>query len=247
MKNLAEKILNNKGFEYLILGLILLNLGAFILQSDVNINRRFNSLFVKLEIISVIIFSIEYVIRLISLKRFKDAFRPMILIDLMAILPFYISFLTVNTIILRSLRLIRLVRLAKITRYTSAFENIKEAFVRRKNELEITGLIFISAVVTSSIFIYLAENNQGRECFNSVISSFWWAVVTFTTVGYGDAVPITACGKIIAGITAIFGVGMHGLVIGVISSALIEVIEETKKPKNSPAKEAALNASAPKF
>jgi len=225
MKNLICKFLNNKKVEYFIIGLIFFNLISFILQTDVRINLKFAHFFNIFEIFSVIIFTVEYFLRIISVKQFKDIFKPLLIVDLIAILPFYLSFVTLNTMFLRAIRLFRLFRLVKIARYIDAFENIKQAFIKRKNELIVTFFIFSIAVLISSIAVYFAENQTGNPAFHSVISSFWWAIVTCTTVGYGDAYPVTTLGKAVASITAIFGVGLHGILIGVISSALYEIIK----------------------
>ncbi len=148
--------------------------------------------------------------------------------NLLAILPFYLSFIKASTIVLRILRIFRLLRIAKIARYSNAIENIKNAFTKRKNELIITGFIFITAVFIFATCMYYAESKTGSEAFKSIPSSFWWAIVTVTTVGYGDSYPITTVGKLIASITSIFGVGLHGLVIGVISTALMDVVNHIK-------------------
>ena len=222
MKKYIENFLNNKFVEIALMVLILLNLIAFILQTDVNINSKFSLFFNVFEVFSVVIFTVEYLLRLISVKNFKEIFSAYMIIDFVAIAPFYLSFVTVNTMFLRTIRLFRLFRIAKITRYSHAFNNIEE----RKNELIVTLFIFLSAVLISSISIYFAENQTGNKAFSSVISSFWWSVVTFTTVGYGDAYPVTTAGKFIGCITAIFGVGLHGILIGVISSALMDVIKK---------------------
>lgn len=226
MKNLIEKFLNIKYVEYSLMVLIFLNLIAFILQTDVNINTKYSVFFNIFEVLSVAIFTVEYLLRLIIIKNFKEVFSTYMVIDFLAIAPFYLSFVTVNTIFLRALRLFRLFRIAKLTRYSHALDNIKQAFIKRKNELIVTLFIFTAAVLISSISIYFAENQTGNKAFSSVITSFWWAIVTFTTVGYGDSYPITTAGKIIGCITAIFGVGLHGILIGVISSALMDIIKK---------------------
>ena len=226
MKNLIKNFLNNKYVEYSLMFLIFLNLIAFILQTDVNINTKYSVFFNVFEVFSVAIFTVEYLLRLIIIKNFKEIFSAYMFIDFVAIVPFYLSFVTVNTTFLRALRLFRLSRIAKITRYSHAFNNIKLAFIKRKNELIVTLFIFLSAVLISSISIYFAENQTGNKAFSSVITSFWWSIVTFTTVGYGDTYPVTTAGKFIGCITAIFGVGLHGLLIGVISSALMDIIKK---------------------
>ena len=231
-KSNIEKFLNLKSFEIFILTLIFLNLFVFIFQTDVIIANKFNDFFVIFEIISVIIFTIEYLLRLIVIKNIKEVFSFYMLIDFCAILPFYLSFVPINTIFLRVFRLFRVFRILKIARYTHALDNIKSAFSKRKNELVIVAIIFAAAVLVASSFIYFAEHNQGQAAFQSIPSSFWWAIVTFTTVGYGDAYPVTSAGKFIASLCAIFGIGLHGLLIGIIGTALMDSIKVNDRAEN---------------
>lgn len=222
----VNEFLNNKNFELTIIVLILINLAIFIFQTDVQINAKCGVLFTGIETVSVIVFTVEYLLRIITLKNIKDVFSFYMLVDLFAILPFYLSFMNLNAVFIRVFRLFRLFRILKITRYSTAIMNLQKSFVKRKHELIVTGFIFIIALILSSIFIYLAEHNTGVEQFSSIPKSFWWSVITFTTVGYGDAYPVTALGKLIASITAIFGVGLHGLLIGVLSTAIFDVISK---------------------
>lgn len=229
MKQVFEKILNNKYVENFIILLILLNLTVFILQTEPVINVKYSFLIGQIELYSVIIFTIEYLMRLFTLKSIKEIFSFMMIIDLLAILPFYLSLLTVNTTILRVLRLTRLLRLAKLARYSEAVENIKKSFARKKYELIITGCIFLCGLIVSSVLIYFAESGTGVETFKSIPRAFWWSIVTFTSVGYGDSYPLTNFGKIVASFSAIMGVGLHGLFIGIIGSAFIEGIKNDNK------------------
>lgn len=226
MKQFFEKVLNNKYTENFIILLILLNITVFILQTEPIINEKYSFLISQIELYSVIIFTIEYLMRLFTLKSFKEVFSFMMIIDLLAILPFYLSSLTVNTTILRVLRLTRLLRIAKLARYSEAIENIKNSFARKKYELIVTGCIFLCGLIVSSVLIYFAENSTGVETFKSIPRSFWWSIVTFTSVGYGDSYPLTSFGKIVASFSAIMGVGLHGLFIGIIGSAFIEGISK---------------------
>ena len=109
----------------------------------------------------------------------------------------------------------RLLRIFKVGRYTDAFQNIRKGFSVHKNELIITGLIFVSGIIVSSTLMYYAEGNVNPNAFGSIPRAFWWSIVTFTSVGYGDVYPVTILGKIIASFTAIIGVGLHGLLIGI--------------------------------
>lgn len=228
MKQFFEKVLNNKYVENFIILLILLNITVFILQTEPIINEKYANIIGQIELYSVIIFTVEYLMRLFTLKSVKEIFSFMMIIDLLAILPFYLSSLTVNTTILRVLRLTRLLRIAKLARYSEAVENIKNSFIRKKYELIVTGCIFLCGLIVSSVLIYFAESGTGVETFKSIPRSFWWAIVTFTSVGYGDSYPLTTFGKFVAAFSAVMGVGLHGLFIGIIGSAFIEGIKNER-------------------
>lgn len=204
----------------------MLNFIVFIFQTDVNFYNSYKIYIAKFELVSIIIFTIEYVLRIISLEKLKDIFKPMMIVDFLAVFPYYMSFVTVNTVFLRALRLFRLLRIAKLARYTTALERMKKAFLKRKDEIIVTAMLFLIGLTIASILIYFAENQTGNKAFSSIPSSFWWAVVTFTSVGYGDTYPVTTVGKFIGAFTAIMGVGLHALLIGVVGAAFIDA---TKK------------------
>lgn len=234
MINLRSKIntlLNSQYFEKFILGLIFLNLLSFIISTEPTIYNKFSAIFDIFDKTVLYIFTIEYLLRLCAIRKLKDIFKPLMLIDFVAIAPFYIPATSLNISFIRILRIVRLLRVAKLARYTKALENIRQSFLRKKFELLVTLFIFIAGIIVSSILIYFAENETGVQTFRSVISSLWWAIVTFTSVGYGDCYPITVAGKIIAAISAIMGVCIHGLFIGVIGSAFMEAIENNKHEK----------------
>ena len=214
--------------------LILLNILIFIFETDTIFYTHFSTYIQNFELFSIIIFSVEYVLRILSLDKIKDMFKPLMIVDLLAILPFYLSFAKINTTIFRVLRLLRLLRIAKLTRYTNALTNIKRALIRKKEELIVTGIALTACLVIFSILIYYAENNLGQKTFSSIPSSFWWTIITFTSVGYGDAYPITTIGKFVASFAAVLGLCFNGLFIGIIGSAFLETIEHKKviKEKN---------------
>lgn len=226
MKQQIRNFLANKYVDNFLIGLILLNFIVFIFQTDVNFYNSYKIYIAKFELVSIIIFTIEYVLRIISLEKLKDIFKPMMIVDFLAVFPYYMSFVTVNTVFLRALRLFRLLRIAKLARYTTALERMKKAFLKRKDEIIVTAMLFLIGLTIASILIYFAENQTGNKAFSSIPSSFWWAVVTFTSVGYGDTYPVTTVGKFIGAFTAIMGVGLHALLIGVVGAAFIDA---TKK------------------
>lgn len=226
MKQKIRNLLENKLVDNFLITLIILNFIVFIFQTDINFYNNFKTYINQFEFISIIIFTFEYFLRIISLEKFKDFLRPIMVIDFLAVFPYYLSFVTINTVFLRILRVLKLFRIAKLARYTTALEKIKKSFTKRKDELIVTLAIFFIGLIISSIAIYFAECNTGNKFFASIPSSFWWSVVTCTSVGYGDAYPITTAGKFIGALTAIMGVGLHALLIGVVGAAFIEITRE---------------------
>lgn len=225
-KSQIQKFLNNQVFEKSILILILLNLIIFILDSINGFHNLFNNYIHRFEVFSIYIFTIEYILRVLSVKNFKDIFKPLMLIDLLAVAPFYLS--SVNTIFLRILRFSRLLRIIKISRYSQAMDNIINAFKKKKEELIITFSIFCVGVLLSAILMYLAEHDAQPVLFSSIPKCIYFAIITFTSVGYGDITPLTKLGEMVCSIIAILGIGLHGLFIGVISTAFIEAFKGGK-------------------
>jgi len=226
MKYKIRNFLENKYVDIFLIGLIISNFIVFIFQTDTRFYNNFKTYINKFEFISIVIFTFEYFLRVISLEKFKDLFKPMMIIDFLAVFPYYLSFVTINTAFLRILRVLRLFRIAKLARYTTALEKIKKSFAKRKDELIVTLIAFLIGLTVASIAIYFAENDTGNKVFASIPSSFWWSVVTCTSVGYGDAYPITTAGKFIGALTAIMGVGLHALLIGVVGTAFIDITKE---------------------
>jgi voltage-gated potassium channel len=227
LKKSIANFLENRYVDNFLTGLILLNLIVFIFQTDVDFYNKFKSLIVEFQFFSIIIFTVEYALRLITLDKFKDIFKPMMVIDFLAVFPYYLAFVSVNTLFLRAFRLFRLLRIAKLARYTKALERIKQSFIDRKDEIIVTAVIFLIGLTVCSIAIYFAENQTGAEAFKSIPSSFWWTIITFTSVGYGDSYPLTTAGKFVGAFTAILGVGLHALLIGVVGAAFIAATQKT--------------------
>ncbi|WP_298767639.1 ion transporter [uncultured Polaribacter sp.] len=243
-KRIYEFINKNPSFIKLIYGLIILNVITLILESYRELKVSFSDFFYYFELISVIIFSIEYLLRLWTSdleksykgnsfkKRLKFGFSTLGLIDLLAILPFYLPLIfPFDLRILRILRLFRLLRIFKLGRYSKSLNTITCVLKSTKSELAITGFIAFILLVLSSTIMYYFENEVQPEKFASIGHSFWWAIATLTTVGYGDVFPITAMGKVMSGIIALIGIGFIALPTGIISSAFITRIQEQKKKK----------------
>lgn len=119
-------------------------------------------------------------------------------------------------------------RIAKLIRYTTALQRIGKAFAQRKDELIVTGMIFTAGITIISIGIYYAEHHTDNSTFSSIPNSFWWTIITCTSVGYGDAYPVTTIGKFIGAFAAVMGVALHALLIGVVGAAFIDAAKERK-------------------
>ncbi len=193
-----------------------------------------------IEYISVIIFTIEYLLRLwtatlmypdqsAAVSRLYYAFSFMAIIDLMAILPFYIPFLIpVDLRILRALRVIRLLRIFKVNRYTDALQLIGKVFKKKAAQLISSFLAVFIIMIIAFVLMCNVEAVVQPDKFGNAFSGLWWAVATITTVGYGDIYPITILGKILSGIIAIFGIALVAVPTGIISAGFLENIEECR-------------------
>ncbi|MDC0325713.1 ion transporter [bacterium] len=230
-------------FDSIILVLIFLNVVAVIVGSVHVVQERWGTLFKVFELVSVIVFTVEYISRLYSCiidPRFQGYIRgrvrfvlsPMAIIDLLAILPFYLPFVGIDLRYIRVLRLLRILRVAKIGRYYSSLKLIKKVFQSKKEELVLTSVLMILLLVISSSLLYYCENGAQPDDFSSIPATMWWSVATLTTVGYGDMYPVTLLGKICASAVAIIGIGMFALPTGILGAGFVEVIQK-KKNRNS--------------
>jgi voltage-gated potassium channel len=226
-------------FDILILTLIVLNVIAVILETVAVINENFSVYFYRFEIFSVAVFSVEYILRVYSCTvrekyrrpfwgRIKFMLTPMAIIDLVAILPFFMTFMAVDLRFIRTLRLFRLFRVMKLLRYSQSLKLLGNVLRNRKEEMVITVSIMLVLVILTSSFIYLAENEAQPDKFTDIPTSMWWAIVTLTTVGYGDVFPVTPLGKFFAAIIAVLGIGMFALPTGILGASFVEEIDKMK-------------------
>ncbi len=232
----------SRTFDIAILSLIFLNVIAVIIGSIQSVQERWGVFLNAFEVVSVAVFTVEYLARLWSCTadpRFgstirgpiRHAFRAMSIIDLLAILPFYLPFLGIDLRSLRVLRLLRILRVAKAGRYYSSLNLIKHVFQNKKEELILTSALMGLLLVVSSSVLYYCENAVQPDAFSSIPATMWWAVATLTTVGYGDMYPITLLGKLCASIIAVLGIGMFALPTGILGAGFVEAIQKHKEPK----------------
>lgn len=234
------KNIQGRLFNIFIMAFIFINTVAIILETVENISVQYAYFLWIFEIISVAIFTIEYILRLWTCNindkfknsvkgRIKFAITPFALIDLIAILPFYLVFIPFDLRFIRALRLIRLFRLLKIGRYSKALKTFGIVFKEKKEELCITIFSVSIILIVASSMMYIVENEAQPDVFSSIPASMWWGVITLTTVGYGDVYPITTIGKLLGGIIALLGVGMVALPAGILASGFADIIQKTKE------------------
>ena len=218
--------------------LILVNTAAVLLESVRNVYLSYQGFFNALELFSIVVFSIEYLLRFWSIAEknpFESAWKNRwqwvlsggALIDLLAILPAYINFFV--HIDLRFLRILRLFRLLKLTRYFVSLQILLRVVEREKGSFQAVIFILLIMIVMAAAGVYVVENRAQPEVFSSIPASMWWAVVTLTTVGYGDVTPITSLGRFLGALITILGVGLAALPAGILANGLANELELRKQ------------------
>ena len=239
MKDKIDKIVETREskaglyFDYAIQVLILLSVASFTIETLPDLTAETINYLETFELVCILIFSLEYLVRLYIAKnklKFITSFYG--IIDILAILPFYLT-LGFDLRSARVLRFLRLFRLIKLIRYNKAIRRFQTAFMMIKQELIMFSIVSLILFYLSAVGIYYFENSVQPESFSSVFSSLWWSVVTLTTVGYGDIVPITVGGRIFTFIILMIGLGIIAIPSGMISSALTEARAIEKKEKDS--------------
>ena len=213
--------------------LILLSTLAIIFESDQELSKTYHRLFQNFEVISVAIFSLEYIYRTVlnfrRNKNLKYNYSFYGLIDLIAVLPFFLPLaFAFDSRALRILRLIRALRVLKVSQHSKAVKHLLQVFKQIKGELTLTFFLSLILIVFSGIVVYYAENPSQPDVFNNIGNSIWWALATLTTVGYGDIYPITVLGKLIASFVAIVGIGLIAIPTGLISATYVDILKKEK-------------------
>lgn len=228
-------------FNLFIIILILLNIIAVMLETVTPVYEKFQSFFYVFDLVSIIIFTIEYLLRIWSCTvdpnykhplygRLRFMFTLGMLIDLLAILPFYLHILVgFDLRMLRLLRLLRLLRVFHLTSYMKATRLIMRVFQSRKNELLISLILLFFLLITSSCLVYFTEHAAQPDQFTSIPHTLWWSIITLTTVGYGDMIPVTMVGKALTGVILLSGVALFALPAGIITAGFLEESRKSKK------------------
>lgn len=228
-------------FDWTIMALIALSIISIILESFEDIYARHQPMFHLFEAVTVFIFAIEYLLRIwtadylfpeVKHPRLKYIFSFMALIDLFAILPFFLPFFSADLRFLRMMRLFRLFRLLrvfKLGRYLDALHVIVKVIRASGPQLVMSVVICFFVMLFSAIVMYSVENPEQPEQFPNVISALWWAICTLTTVGYGDVYPITAIGKFLASLISLVGIGIIAIPTGIIAAGFNQIITKEKE------------------
>ena len=192
------------------------------------------------EDVASIVFTIEYVLRIATAdflypdsgavaSRLKYMTSAMAVVDLVAILPFWLPMLLPGTMLgLRAVRLVRLLRIFKLNRYFDAMKSLGDVVVSKKRELLGSMFFVFILMLIASLLMYSAEHDSQPNVFSNAFSGLWWAVATLTTVGYGDIYPVTALGRLIGAFIAFAGIAAVAIPTGIISSGLMERLERSK-------------------
>jgi len=216
-------------FAFFIQALILLSVITFSVETlpDLEPDTRF--LLRIFETFSVVVFSIEYILRIyVSDKKLKFIFSFYGIIDLLSILPFYVA-LGIDLRSLRALRFLRLFRILKLVRYNRAMNHFNAAIKSAKEEILLFIMVTLILMYFSAVGIYYFENEAQPEHFSSIFDSLWWAIITLTTVGYGDVYPITVGGRVFTFFILMIGLGIVAIPTGIISSALTRSVDKRIK------------------
>ena len=218
-----------KAFDWAIIVLIFYAIAMLAYETEPALSTDARKFLWISEIVLTVLFTLEYILRFYLAERKRDySFSFYGIIDFVAILPFYLALLGAEVAVLRSfraLRLLRIFRLLKIVRYNRASDRLLKALSESKEEFTLFFFTTLILLFISAAGIYYFEHPGQPEKFSSILHSLWWAVVTLTTVGYGDVYPITLGGKIFTFIILLIGLGVVAAPAGLIASALSKVRE----------------------
>ena len=225
-------------FDITIMAFIVLSIVSIILESFETIQANYKALFSIFEAVTVAVFTAEYAARIWTADLlYPDAVHPrmkymlsfMAIVDLLAILPFYLPFISADLRFLRMIRLLRLFRLFrvfKLGRYFDALQIVVDVLKKSAAQLVISIVLCLFVMLFSAIVMYTVENPAQPEQFPNVIAALWWAICTLTTVGYGDVYPVTAVGRFFAAVISLVGIGIIAIPTGIIAAGFSSAIEQ---------------------
>lgn len=235
----------SKVFDSFILSLILLNVAVIIVGTVRDIGEQYAVPIDWFNGISVLIFSVEYVLRVWACTadpryqhpvtgRLRFMFSPLMLLDLLAILPFFLPFLSESqAAFMRVFRLLRIFRMTHLSRYSSSLRLLGRVVHNSREELVLTTVMLTLVLLMASSLLYFLEHPYNPKAFPDIPSTMWWGIITLTTIGYGDLVPITTAGKVLTSIIAVLGIGMFALPAGILGSGFVEELAKRRRKEEA--------------
>lgn len=222
--------------------LIFAAVAVAILESEPEVYEGNEPLFRGIELIFATVFLVEYIARVwIAAENpewgggWKARLRYVLslpaLIDLLALVTLFLTFFGSEGAVLRLFRLARIFMLARLGRYSTALRAISHAIASRRYELVASLSIAAMLLLISSTLLYLVEGSVQPDRFGSIPRAMWWSIATLTTVGYGDVFPVTVVGKVLAGFTAITGIGLIAMPTGILAAAFSDAIQQQRRDK----------------
>lgn len=218
--------------------MIMLSLFSMMMETVPSVSTELSKLFLWVETITLAIFTVEYVIRVwtsvehLSPKyhhpvwgRLRYMISPMALVDLMAILPFYLAHI-LGIGGLRYAIVLRLLRIVKMMRYSPAMSMLIDTLYNERQALTAASMIMFLVLVFSATGIWFFEAKTQPEFFASIPQSLWWAMISLTTVGYGDVVPLTAGGKVFGGLVSLMGITIYALPAAILTGGFVRELEK---------------------
>lgn len=227
-----------------LIALILLAAAIAILQTEPLIYRGRERLFEYVELILALVFLAEYLARVWTIvesdaggsplsKRLRFAATPAAIFDLLAIVVTLMPIIGLNGSVLRLVRLLRILRIGRLGRFSQAFQRLTVAILERRYEFAVTLSLAAAVLLVGASALHWLEGDLQPDKFGSVPRALWWAIITLTTIGYGDVYPITAAGKVVASLVALAGIGLIALPAGLLASSFNHVVSQSGKSAGS--------------
>ncbi|WP_432201213.1 ion transporter [Erythrobacter sp. W53] len=236
----ARNIEGLSNFNKLVVLLVLCATLVAILRTEPSLQAEYADDFFWIEIVAGVVFLVEFALRLwaapeeegegsATSKRLRFLISPLTLLDLVIITSIFLPLFFESSAFLRMLRVFRILALARLTRFSRSLHMITQAVYERRYDLVITLGLAAFLMLSGATALYWIEGPEQPEVFGSIPRALWWAVITLTTVGYGDVTPITLEGKMVAGLVAFAGIALVALPTGILAAAFSDGMQRQRE------------------